>query len=114
MKRLLTIIIGFIIAIVIFLTMAWKDLDLSLSVPSVVNTTSDNPAVSDTVSDEPKREFKFELPEAAFTEEGMVFSFQPYEIDCWAAGTYHFVVPYNKLMPYLTPGAKRLIDKVTF
>jgi len=50
--------------------------------------------------EEPEREVKFELPEAALTESGVVFSFQPYEIDCWAAGAFHFVVPYKKLMPY--------------
>ncbi|MDE7189745.1 MAG: RsiV family protein [Muribaculaceae bacterium] len=42
----------------------------------------------------------------------MMFSFQPYEIDCWAAGAYHFIVPYKKLMPYLTSEAKRLISNL--
>lgn len=60
--------------------------------------------------EEPKREFKFELPEGALTDSGIIFSFQPYEIDCWAAGAYHFIVPYVKLMPYLTPEAKKLIN----
>lgn len=56
--------------------------------------------------EEPKREFKFELPEGALTETGVVFSFQPYEIDCWAAGVFHFIVPYEKLKPYMTSKAK--------
>lgn len=75
---------------------------------------SPNPALIGTEWEEPEIAFKFELPDAALTEEGIVFSFQPYEIDCWAAGAYHFVVPYNKLMPYLTTKAKRLIDGVTY
>jgi len=60
--------------------------------------------------EEPEREVKFELPEGALTESGVVFSFQPYEIDCWAAGAFHFVVPYKKLMPYLTSKVKKLIQ----
>lgn len=53
---------------------------------------------------------KFDLPQGALTATGVVFSFQPYEIDCWAAGAYHFIVPYEKLMPYLRPEARRLIS----
>ena len=53
---------------------------------------------------------KFVLPDGALANDGIVFSFQPYEIDYWAAGAYHFTVPYSKLMPYLTPKAKRLIS----
>lgn len=59
--------------------------------------------------EEPKREVTFELPEGALSETGVVFSFQPYEIGCWAEGAYHFVIPYKRLMPYLTPKAKKLI-----
>ncbi len=54
---------------------------------------------------------EFELPEGALTDSGVVFSFQPYEIDCWAAGAFHFIVPYKKLMPYLTTKAKGLISE---
>lgn len=61
--------------------------------------------------EEPKREFTFELPAGALLESGIVFSFQPYEIGCWAEGAYHFVVPYNQLWPYLSPKTKRLIDR---
>jgi len=53
----------------------------------------------------------FKLPEGALTDSGVVFSFQPYEIDCWAAGAFHFIVPYKKLMPYLSSKAKRLISE---
>lgn len=72
---------------------------------------SPNPFLVGTEWEEPEREVKFELPDGAFTNSGVVFSFQPYEIDCWAAGAYHFIVPYKKLIPYLTPKAKRLISE---
>lgn len=71
---------------------------------------SPDPILAGTEWEEPERDIKFELPDGALTNSGIVFSFQPYEIDCWAAGAYHFIVPYKKLMPYLTPEAKRLIS----
>ena len=62
--------------------------------------------------DESDRESRFEMPDGALANEGIMFSFQPYEIDCWAAGAYHFIVPYSKLTPYLTPEAKTLIKAI--
>lgn len=70
---------------------------------------SPNPVLEGTEWDEPENEAKFELPDGALTDSGVVFSFQPYEIDCWAAGAYHFIVPYKQLMPYMTLKAKMLI-----
>ena len=46
------------------------------------------------------------LPQPGLSEEGVVFSFQPYAISCFAAGTFHFTIPYNRLRPYLTDRAK--------
>ena len=46
------------------------------------------------------------LPQPGLSEVGLVFSFQPYEISCFAAGTFHFTIPYNRLRPYLTDKAK--------
>ena len=46
------------------------------------------------------------LPNPALTDEGVLFSYQPYEIACFAAGMYHFTIPYNRLMDYLTDEAK--------
>lgn len=46
------------------------------------------------------------LPQPALTPEGVTISFQPYSIACYAAGTFHFTVPYNKLKPYLTVHGK--------
>ena len=51
-----------------------------------------------------------ELREGALTATGVVFSFQPYEIGCFAEGAYHFIVPYSRLRPYLTPTARRLVS----
>lgn len=44
------------------------------------------------------------------SENGVVFSFQPYEISCFAAGTFHFTIPYERLKPYLTDRAKWCIN----
>ncbi|MCC8114404.1 MAG: RsiV family protein [Bacteroidales bacterium] len=51
----------------------------------------------------------FALPQGGLTPEGVVFSYAPYAIDCYAAGAYHFTVPYRKLEPYFTPIAHDLI-----
>lgn len=75
----------------------------------IENWQSPNPLLEGTEFEEPENEFSFILPEGALTDSGVVFSFQPYEIDCWAAGTYHFIIPYKDLIPYLTPKAKKLI-----
>ena len=72
---------------------------------------SPNPVLEGTEWEESERDVKFELPDGALTDTGVLFSFQPYEIDCWAAGVYHFIVPYKKPLPYMTPKARRLIDK---
>lgn len=73
---------------------------------------SPSPILKGTEWEEPETEFVLELPMGALTDKGVVFSFQPYEIDCWAAGAFHFVVPYEKLMPYFTPEAKRVISNI--
>lgn len=49
---------------------------------------------------------KMLLPMPSLTPDGVVFSFQPYEISCFAAGCFHFTIPYNRLKPYLTDRAK--------
>lgn len=46
------------------------------------------------------------LSHFGLSSKGVVFSFQPYEISCFAAGTFHFVVPYQRLRPYLSDKAK--------
>lgn len=76
----------------------------------IVGWQSPNPILEGTEWEEPDREVKFELPDGALTDSGVVFSFQPYEIDCWAAGAFHFIVPYKQLRHYMTPEAKRLIS----
>lgn len=46
------------------------------------------------------------LPDLGLGKTGVVFSFQPYDIACFAAGSFHFTVPYKLLEPYLTDRAK--------
>lgn len=41
------------------------------------------------------------LPEVWMSEEGVGFSFQPYQISCGADGSFHFIIPYNKISAYL-------------
>ena len=48
----------------------------------------------------------FRLPQPTLSERGVVFSFQPYEIGCFAEGTFHLTIPYPKLKPYLTEQAR--------
>ncbi len=43
------------------------------------------------------------------TTEGLVFSYGQYEIAAYAAGQPNFCVPYNKIKPYLTPEAIKLL-----
>lgn len=49
---------------------------------------------------------KISLPTPGLSDKGVVFSFQPYDISCFAAGTFHFTIPYSRIKPYLTPMAK--------
>lgn len=46
------------------------------------------------------------LPMPSLTPDGVLFSFQPYEISCFAAGCFHFTIPYSRLTTYLTDRAK--------
>lgn len=50
------------------------------------------------------------LPQSApyMTPEGMVFTYQQYEIACYAAGMPSFTIPYHKLEPFLAISAKQL------
>lgn len=43
-------------------------------------------------------------------DEGVVFSYQPYEIGSFADGTFHFTISYEKLKPYLTDKAKWCLE----
>lgn len=75
------------------------------------SSQSDNTLLDAIGLEESEEEYVFEMPEGALTDRGVVFSFQPYEIGCWAAGTFHFIVPYDLLLPYLTDKARYLISK---
>lgn len=56
--------------------------------------------------DEGKRTGEIQIPTPGLSEKGFVFSFQPYEICYYAAGAFHFTVPFKALRPYLTDRAK--------
>ena len=51
------------------------------------------------------------LPSAppVFTRQGLCFVYQQYEIAPYAAGIINFDIPYDKVRPYLTPDAAKLI-----
>ena len=42
-------------------------------------------------------------------EDGLVFTYQQYEIASYAAGMPEFTIPFEDLLPYLTPEAKALV-----
>ena len=44
-------------------------------------------------------------------KDGIVFIYQQYEIASYAAGMPNFTIPYDDIMPYLTPEAKALVEK---
>ena len=46
------------------------------------------------------------LPTPGLSEDGVVFSFQPYSISCFAAGPFHFTIPYSRVKQYLTTRGK--------
>lgn len=48
----------------------------------------------------------YTFPQPGLSEEGIVFSFQPYAISCFAAGTFHFTIPYAKIKHCLTETGK--------
>jgi hypothetical protein len=48
----------------------------------------------------------YSYPRPGLSEEGVVFSFQPYEISSFADGAFHFVIPYEKVKHLLTNRAK--------
>ena len=43
------------------------------------------------------------------SEDGLVFTYQQYEIAAYAAGMPEFTIPYADILPYLTPEAKALV-----
>lgn len=49
------------------------------------------------------------LPTPGLSNDGVVFSFQPYLLSCFAAGCFHFTIPYKDLAPYMTEKAKKII-----
>lgn len=50
------------------------------------------------------------LPTPVLTDDGVTFSFQPDELCAYAAGCFHFTIPYEDLKPYMTEKVKRLLN----
>lgn len=44
-------------------------------------------------------------------EEGVAFSYTPYEIAPYSAGSPNFIIPYSKIAPYLTSEGKRFFGE---
>ena len=44
----------------------------------------------------------YTFPQPGLLDDGIVFSFQPYDISCYAAGTFHFRIPYERIKHLLT------------
>lgn len=49
---------------------------------------------------------ELQFPQPGLSKDGIVFSFQPYDICCFAAGTFHFTIPYYMIKHLLTPQGK--------
>jgi hypothetical protein len=52
---------------------------------------------------------RVDISRVGLAPEGIVFSYYPYELSCFAAGCFHFTIPYTKLRPFLTEKAKHCI-----
>ena len=50
------------------------------------------------------------LPQPGLTDQGVIFSFQPYNLSGLAAGCFHFTIPYKHVKPYLTSRAIELLN----
>ena len=44
-------------------------------------------------------------------EDGLVFVYQQYEIASYAAGMPSFVIPYDRIQPFLTEEARRILSR---
>ena len=53
------------------------------------------------------------LPTPGLSEDGVVFSFQPYSISCFAAGPFHFTIPYSRVKQCLTTRGKWCVGFAT-
>lgn len=76
-----------------------------------------NPQITEAVVDvdeEGAPTGSYTFPRPGLSDGGVVFSFQPYNISCFAAGTFHFTIPYKRVRHLLTPRGKwcvGLVDK---
>lgn len=93
-----------------------KDLILSLFFYVVSNDAHYKAWESTKSVEEIRKNFEEEgsnciiMPNPGLNEKGVTFSYQPYSISCFAAGCFHFTIPYEDLKPYMTDRAKNLLD----
>lgn len=59
--------------------------------------------------DGPKHQIPLPMWQPCPTSEGLLFCYGQYEIACYADGMPSFVVPYNKIKPFLTKDALNLL-----
>lgn len=64
----------------------------------------DDMAGWDDVTTAPFTNSTFPLPHFAILPEGVVFTYHPYQIDCFAAGEYHVILPFDEISQYLRYG----------
>jgi hypothetical protein len=51
-----------------------------------------------------------DISRIGLTPEGIVISYNPYDVDCFAAGCFHFFIPYWKIHAYLSEEGRALVD----
>lgn len=52
-----------------------------------------------------------DISRMGLTPEGVVISYYPYEVSCYAAGCFHFTIPYEELYPFLSDAGKQCVGK---
>lgn len=65
------------------------------------------------VDDHPFTLANFPLPHLAVLPEGIVLSYHPYQIDCFAVGEYHALIPLDKANPCLRYKYRYASDQLT-
>lgn len=77
----------------------WSDVRTVKEIKEIFERNSENMAYGNDL-----------LPTPGLTDKGVTFSFQPYYLSCFAAGCFHFTIPYEDLKPYMTTKAKKLLN----
>ena len=65
---------------------------------------------ADDSSGEMKVNVQFPATEPSLTKDGLLFMYQAYEVAPYAFGRPGVTVPYEKIMPYMTPEGRKLVE----